>query len=441
MTLDSSSLACSNRMMSLLEEIYPHPRMINSPGLDKTFEIIKREIPDTIIHEYPSGMECEDWIVPSSWSVKEGFMKDSSGNTIASIEESHLFISPYSEPVDGWFTKEEITKHLTTRPDRPDAFALEHRNAYNYQLVDWGITMPYTRWSNLPEGKYHVRIETDCKPGSMKVGEYFLKGKKPETICICAHIDELCNDDLSGCVVAIELMRYIESLTERQYSYQMLLVPEMFGPMFFAYNNPEKIKHTIGMLNLEALGAGSRLFLKRALQTGSGIERVHREALKKEGITFGEMDFFEGYGNDERVYAWPQLNIPGVALQRFPFDEYHTSDDTPDIINSKYLMEAVEIGKKFVQILEQNYVPDFLYRLPPWLTRRGLYFDCRDDKEKFHKFNNIVMFNVNGRFSLLDLAEMSGLDFFKVYDYMEKFVDQGIVKKSEVKWDIASHES
>ena len=38
----------------------------------------------------------------------------------------------------------------------------------------------------------------------MQVGELFVKGKV-KIICISAHIDELCNDDLSGSVAAIEL--------------------------------------------------------------------------------------------------------------------------------------------------------------------------------------------------------------------------------------------
>ena len=60
------------RMLTLLEEINPLQRMINSTGLDKTFEIFKRELPDAVIHEYPAGMEREDWTVPRSWQVISG---------------------------------------------------------------------------------------------------------------------------------------------------------------------------------------------------------------------------------------------------------------------------------------------------------------------------------------------------------------------------------
>jgi aminopeptidase-like protein len=238
------------RMRALLEEINPLQRMVNSPGMDRAFEIFKREFPDAVIHEYPAGMECEDWIVPRSWRVISGSMKNKQGDIIASIDESILFVAPYSEPVNGWFSKEEIEKHLFTREDRPNSFLLQHRHTYNYQLVDWGITLPFNLWEDLSEDSYHIEIDVDWGDGSMKVGEYFLPGFRDETICICAHIDELCNDDLSGCILGMELMRTLEQMPDRQYSYQLLWVPEMFGPLFFAHENPSTISNTIVMLNL-----------------------------------------------------------------------------------------------------------------------------------------------------------------------------------------------
>ena len=153
------------RMLTLLEEINPLQRMINSTGLDKTFEIFKRELPDAVIHEYPAGMEREDWIVPRSWQVVKGQLEDEYGEIIASTDESHLFVAPYSEPVDGWFTKNEVERHLSTSVNRPDSFLLEHRNAYNCQLVDWGITLPYRRWCELPEGRYHVKFDVKWGEG------------------------------------------------------------------------------------------------------------------------------------------------------------------------------------------------------------------------------------------------------------------------------------
>lgn len=424
----------ADNMFSLLREISALPRMINSPGLDSTFDIVRRELPRVTIHEYPSGTECEDWIVPLSWRVTKGTMTDKSGREVASIDQSLLFVVPFSEPVKGWFTKQEIGKHLSTRPDRPEAYCLEHRNAYNYRLVDWGITLPHNLWKELPEGEYHVEIEVKRQPGSMKVAEYFLSGEQADTICICAHIDELCNDDLSGCVVAIELMKYIEQLAKRQYSYQMLLVPEMLGPIFFANSAPEKIKNTVSMLNLETVGAGAEWCLKKPLREGRRIEKALRAAMVGTGTIFRELGFFEGYGNDERVYAWPTMDIPGVALQRFPFTQYHTSEDTPGIITVENLMEALHIVRNFVKIVEDDYIPAYVNKFQPWLTRHDLYYDATRNADYFRKLNNIILYNIDGCNSVLDLSCLSGLDFFVVAEYLNKFSDHGLISKTAVEW-------
>ena len=216
--------------------------MINSPGLDKAFEIVKREIPLTEIHEFPSGSICGDWEVPKSWEIKEAYIKDSNDNIITSSLESPLFVAPFSEEIEGWFDKREIENHLTTDKNHPDEFLLEHRNAYNFQLNDWGITLPYKKWMSMKDDKYFVKISTIRKDSPMKVAEIFLQGETNQTICICAHIDELCNDDLSGCVVAIELIKFLSEIKNRKYSYQVILSPELIGTIFFAGNNIEKLK-------------------------------------------------------------------------------------------------------------------------------------------------------------------------------------------------------
>jgi len=424
----------SGRMMSLLMEISPLQRMINSPGLDDAFEIVKRELPSTIIHEFATGMACGDWVVPPSWRVVEGIMKNTEGETVASIYSNPLFVAPYSEPVEGWFTKEEIGPHLRTRIDQPDAFALEHRNAYDYQLVDWGITLPHNIWTSLSSGEYYIKIVVEQQPSSMKVAEYFLAGTRPETICICAHIDELCNDDLSGCVAAMELMRWLEGLEDRNYSYQMLLVPEMFGPIFFMNENPGRIRNTVGMLNLETVGAGQQWCLKKCLTEDQRLERVLRAAIVETGLPFKEIGFFEGYGNDERVYAWPTFAISGVALQRYPFSEYHTSLDTTDIIDERYLEEALSISENFISIMENDFVPVYTSTFQPWLTKRQLYFDSIDNPEKNHKLNNHVLFHIDGNNSLLDVAQIADLSFAEVQAYLGQFEKQGLIERRPVEW-------
>ena len=77
-------------MMNFIREVYPLQRMISSEGLDKDFDIVKKAIPTTIIHEYPTGMQCDDWTVPRAWKAISAYMEDKNGNRIADFEDAVL---------------------------------------------------------------------------------------------------------------------------------------------------------------------------------------------------------------------------------------------------------------------------------------------------------------------------------------------------------------
>ena len=277
--------------------------------------------------------------------------------------------------------------------------------------------------------KYHIEIKVKTTKGAMRVGEWILPGRKKDVICINAHIDELCNDDLSGCVLAVELMRHISRLKNRKYTYQMILSPEMIGTFFYVLNNMGTVSKTIGMLNLEMTGAGKEWCLKKALSPGAMVEAALNESLVSRKIPFRKLLFFEGYANDEKVYEWPSIRKPSVALQRYPFKEYHTSSDTVDNIAPDLMAEALEICIGFVDILEHNYVPAFKSIMPPWLTKHDLYFDREKDPENYFKYNTELLFNIDGSKSLLDLSELTGIGFQKIHDYLEKFVEKGFISK------------
>lgn len=417
-------------VIGLSRALYPVRGLIVSPDLDRAFARIKLEMPELRIHEYESGRTAEDWIVPQSWEATLGSLSNEEGKILASHEESFLFVAPYSEPVDGWFTKAEIAQHLRTRPEVPDAYVLEHRHAYDFRRRTWGITLPHAVWQSMPEdGRYRVRIEVSTAPGSMKVAELTIPGESEETICVCSQFDELCNDGQSSAIAAMDMIRSIASRADRRYTWQILLAPEMFGTLFYIFANPERLARTVGVLNLETLGAGERLVLKASLDGNTWLDRALALAIEGCGLPYSREGFFGGYGNDERVYAWPTVGIPGVGLQRHPFRYYHTSKDTPECLSAGHIGDALRVCDAFVDVVESNYVPRLRGKLQPWLTRRGLYFDHYVEPQLSAQLNNLVLFNVDGRRSLVDLASLSGAPFAVVRDYLERFVAEGLVDR------------
>lgn len=417
------------RIVELCRKLYPVKGLIVSPELDAAFSRIKVEYPDITLHEYPTGALADDWEVPPSWEAVEASITDDTGRVWASLEDSFLLVAPYSEPVDGVFTKEELAKHCLTNPTVPDSYCLQHRHAYNYVLTDWGITLPHSLLVEMPsDRKYRLVIRTRVQPGKMQVAEWFLPGKRKEVICFCSQFDELCNDGQSSAILGLELFRYLSSLPEREFSYQFLAVPEMFGSLFYAFNNQDVVNDTVAMFNLETVGAGEKWVLKKAFEVPSVVQQALKKAFVDLEIEHAEYGFFDGFGNDERVYNWPSIGIPGVALQRHPFREYHTGRDTPDILNLDNLAEALEICETTVSFLERNLVPRLNSFLPPWLTKHGLYFDATLDTEKFGKLNNLVLFSVDGKRTILDLADRAELPFDVVQRYIAGLAERDLVR-------------
>ncbi len=352
-----SKISGLKRVKKLTFEINSLNRMANSDGMDKCFKILKNYYPQMKVHKFQVGSKAGDWTVPKNWSLKSSFLKDDRGKIIASSDESHLFVSPNSINVDKKISGSEIIKRSMYMKKFPDCYLLNHRHTYNYFLrqKSWGISLPYQRIKNIKKNKkYHISINANFNNEPMKVGELFIKGKSKKIICVAAHIDELCNDNLSGSVATIELYEKLRK-KDNFFSYQFLLFPELYGPIFYINRFPNIIHKTLFMLNLETVGAGKQWCLKKTFKSNNFLENCLRLSLEKNNKKYSEMNFFDGFINDEKVYAWPKIDVPGIALQRYPYSHYHTSRDTVDKINFKLILECVKISEDFFKIFEKKY--------------------------------------------------------------------------------------
>ncbi len=375
-------------LLELIKELFPLQRMINGKGMDDAFKIIKRELPEVIIHEYPSGSQYGDWIIPEAWEVTEGFIETTKGKLISSINHFQYFVVPYSKSVNGVFTKKELEPHVVTDLDRPDVFPFDTSLAYQFEPDDWKIALPHNTWEDMREVNYKVVIETKLFPNSMKVAEYFKKGEREETIVLSAHIDELCNDDLSGVAVLVELAKWLRNHSTK-YSYKILILPELFGSIAYIFEN--RLENIKCFIQLETMGAG---YEWKVIS-----------------------DIREGYGNDERVFGFPTVGVPWMSIQRHPFEEYHSSLDTPDIIKEEYLEDSLAKIKDVVIRSEQDYIPKWKGYLPPWLSKRGLYDSNMRD----------VPYFINGKDKIYKIREKVDKPYHEVYDYIEKLRKEGLV--------------
>ena len=185
------------------------------------------------------------------------------------------------------------------------------------------------------------------------------------------------------------------------------------------------------MLNLETIGAGKNWCLKKSIRENIYIENILKNSFKSNLINFKEINFFDGYVNDEKIFSWPNIGVESIGLQRFPFNEYHTDDDTFKIIDSKLLEESFLIVEKFIKILENDFVPKFKTFLPPRLSKRHLYFDYFNDKYA-SKYSFELLYSIDGIKTLSSICLKLELDFFKAEKYLNNMIDQGILEKNEL---------
>lgn len=421
-------------VQDLLKSISQTRRLINSPGMDESFKQVNEYLEDNlIVHEYKPGEKAGDWIVPPSWELEFAqIIQDK--KIISSSKDSFLIAAAYSKETREILTKKELASHMRYHPTILDSFFLEHRYAYDYnlQLKDWGITLPKVIWDKL---KDDTPITVEIKPiidysRSMKVGEVHIEGEIEETICFTAHIDELCNDNLSSCVVLINLFKnIINSNFKSRYSYKLLLIPETIGTFFYIDRNKDSLKKMKNMINLETVGSGEKWILKQSLKRSTYLDKIGELCATQTFNSYEKVDFFDGYGNEERIFEYPTINIPSICLQRYPYKYYHSSEDKPDKIEFDLLSESFEFCQRIIETLEDDYIPVYAEVIPPWLTYHGLYIDSIDESNNFSKYMNDLQFKIDGKTPLTSLANELEIDFVLLHAYLEKFHKKNIIKK------------
>jgi aminopeptidase-like protein len=139
-----------------------------------------------------------------------------------------------------------------------------------------------------------------------------------------------------------------------------------------------------------------------------------------------ERDFAAFPPNDERVINGPGVNVPCISINRWPYEGYHTSDDNPDIIHEDMLQNSVDLIEKIIRIYASNYVPERTFRGPVFLSGHGLWVDWRENWALNRAIEKIMMC-FEGQHSVFDIAQEVDLDYWTVWEYVEKFRHKGLV--------------
>lgn len=422
----------------IIEDHYLTNRNFCSDDYDKTIRSLQQSLPDSKIIRYKEPQLLKGWQIPPKWNLQEASILDANGQELLDATKNPLQVIGLSAPVNCKVTGGELKQHLHYKTYfagvSDSAIPFHFRQFYQPWKRTWGFCVNKAFYDAIDDhASYWVTIKTEEEEGYLDVLEYDLPGESEQTIVFVAHLDHpgMANDDLAGCAVGIELFTKLRELP-RKFSYKLLLVQEIIGSMFYLeLIQAKKLEQMMAGVFLEMLGSDGILKLQKS-NSYNPIETTIMELLDRKNAASKEQYFYDFrglIGNDEIVFE--AFDIPMVSLSRFPYKEYHTSDDTPDIIKPEKLNEAVEFLLVMIEQLENSV---FVQR-----KDQGIYAMSNPSYDLFKEFSSgnsenarfrklmDFLFFMKKPYSVADLAARFELEKAELEKYIAQCLSKGIL--------------
>ena len=360
-------------MHDLMATLFPICRSITGDGVRRSLQIVGDGLPMTVA-EVPSGTSCFDWTVPDEWTVRDAYVMDQAGNRVIDFQAHNLHLVGYSEPFSGSLTLDELTPHLHSRPDLPDAIPY----VTAYYAGTWGFCLTDRDRQALTPQTYQVEVDTDLAPGNLTYGEVLIPGDSPREVLLATNVchPSMANNELSGPVVLAHLARYLMGRRNRL-SYRIVFLPETIGAIAYLRRHSETMKErTIAGLQVVCVGGPDDFCY---LETPSGdalVDRIVRRVLRHEGVGHSVLDHTHR-ASDERQWCSPGIGLPVGSLMKtryHDYDAYHTSLDDLDFVRPEHLAASFDLYVRCLDALDgARTYRAILAGGEPNLGSRGLY--------------------------------------------------------------------
>lgn len=254
----------------------------------------------------------------------------------------------------------------------------------------------------------------------------------------------MANDGFAGTVVLIRLLQWIAQ-RETYYSYRLVLGPEHLGSVFYLRDLPRSdVDRMVCGVFEEMPGTRGAIKAASTFLGGHAIDRALACALRHHSKSHELVPWRRGAGNDETVWEAPGYEVPFVELTRCesfaaPFREYHSSLDSPDLMDQAQLDEMLEVLKRTVDALEKNATIERRFDGLICLSnpKYGLYMERPDptvekvleaDSEKWGYLVDCLPRYFDGRKTILDIALEHDLPFNRLRRYLERFEEKGLIR-------------
>jgi aminopeptidase-like protein/aminoglycoside N3'-acetyltransferase len=424
-------LAPGASMRDMVDTLWQLPRDLVSDGYDAALLALGDVLPMTV-HEYPSGTECWTWIVPEKWTCHEAYLETMDGRRLFSYADHPLHVVSYSLPFEGTASREELFGHLHVHPKEPEAVPF----IFKYYDRDWGLCCSRNLKESLADEQYRVVIRSSFSYSMLKVGEIVAPGESEESVYLSSHLchPAMFNDDLSGVVVGMDVMRRLLERSRRRYTYRYLIVPETIGGVAYLAHHEALIPKMKGGLFLEMLGLDQPHALQLSFAGNTELDEVFTLALKARDPYGWTGAFRTVIGNDERQFNGPGVRVPMLSLSRvlpptapnWPYRQYHSSHDNPSLGSIRRLEESRDLVLAMIDALEENAVPVNRFKGEAFCSRYGLFVDAYTNPQGHRAFFDIL-FLIDGTRTIAQIAKECGISFEATREAVEELRRHGLV--------------
>ena len=278
----------------------------------------------------------------------------------------------------------------------------------------------------LKEGDYEVFIDSEFKTGVLKYGVHTIKGKgkKPREILLFAHLDHpyQANDNLSGVACLIDMADRLHDAFFK-HTIKIIFCAETIGST--AYALKEDISKVDFVIALDCVGNNNNLLWQKSYDKYARINYITHLAVTGEGKDHRKGEFRLIAGSDEYYFNDPLVGIPGIMLSRLPYNEYHTSEDTPDKINYDKIKEVQDVIMKIIEIYEKDFIPK---RKTKGVLMRSKH-DIQTDNKLLNRDLDYLWYEIDDKKYLSEIIIGLGMGFDYTYSIMEKLLQDKMISK------------
>ena len=421
-----------SEMHAFAAELFPICRSITGDGVRRTLSHIRQHLPDLAVHEVPSGTKAFDWVVPDEWNITSARLTGPDGRVVVDFADHNLHVVGYSEPVDRHLQRDELESHLFSLPELPDAIPY----VTSYYRRFWGFCLPHRLRETLPQGEYHVKIESVLAPGHLSYGEVILPGRSDKEILLSTYIchPSMANNELSGPAVTTWLAKWLMT-QDRHYTYRIVFIPETIGSIVYLSRNAEEMRRkTVAGFNISCVGDERCYSYLPSRQGDSLSDRVARHVLEELAPDYVRYSYLDR-GSDERQYCAPGIDLPVCSIMRSKYGcypEYHSSADDLSLITPNGLEGAYLALKRCLEIIEANRRWRATVLCEPQLGKRGLYptISTREGHGSVRTMMNLLAY-ADGDSDLLTIARIIKADPLECATIAARLASHGLLEDAD----------